>query len=377
MVDEIQAKSLLRKSKRVDSWFVSRYGMNLYRGCPHACAYCDGRAERYRVEGDFGRDVAIKTNAPEVLARELDPRRKRKPMKRGYVLLGGGVGDSYALPEREHRIARRCLEVLAGHPFPVHVLTKSPLVERDLDLLLGIDGEQRAIVSVSLSTVDDRVARRLEPGCAPPSERLAMLARVKEAGLATGVYLMPVLPGISDADDDLDRALARVVEAGADFVVFGGLTLKPGRQRDHYLDAVCALDAELAEHTEGLYGDDRWGHAVPDYYRDLERRFTRLALRHRVARRIPPRLFADLLDDNDRAVVLLEHMDYFQRAAGRDSFFGLAARSVAGLDRPLAEVSGELTTLKGVGEFTERLLLEILDTGHCRHYDRLSGGGAD
>lgn len=369
MVDEIQAKSLLRKSKRIDSWFVSRYGMNLYRGCPHACAYCDGRAERYHVEGDFGRDVAIKTNAPELLARELDPRRKRKPLKRAYIFFGGGVGDSYARPELEHGIARRCLEVIAGHPFPVHVLTKSPLVERDLDLLLRIDQGQRAIVSISLSTVDDRLARRLEPGCASPSERLSMLGRVKQAGLATGIYLMPVLPGLSDGDDDLDRALRAAAGAGVDFVVFGGLTLKPGRQMDHYLDAVCALDADLAEHTASLYSGDRWGHADPRYYAELDRRFARLARQHGIPQRIPPRLFADILDDNDRAVVLLEHMDYFQRSEGRDSFFGLAARSIARLDRPLGELRGDLCSLSGVGEFTARLLLEILDTGRCGHYD--------
>ncbi len=372
MVEEIDAKSLLRKSKRIDSWFVSRYGMNLYRGCPHACAYCDGRAERYHVEGDFGRDVAVKANAPELLARELDPRRKRKPFKRAYIFLGGGVGDSYAAPELEHRVARRCLEVIAGHPFPVHVLTKSPLVERDLDLLLRIDQGQRAIVSVSLSTVDDRIARRVEPGCAPPSARLAMLARVKQAGLATGIYLMPVLPGLSDDEGDLERALDAAEAAEVDFVIFGGLTLKPGRQMEHYLDVICALDADLAERTAALYPGDRWGHADPRYYADLDRRFDRLARRRGIARRIPPRLFADLLDDNDRAVVLLEHMDYFQRAGGRDSFYGLAARSIARLDRPLAELRDDLCSLSGVGEFTEGLLLEILDTGSCGYYDSLA-----
>jgi hypothetical protein len=255
------------------------------------------------------------------------------------------------------------------------VLTKSPLVERDLDLLLRIDRGQRAIVSVSLSTVDDRIARRLEPGCAPPSERLAMLARVKEAGLATGIFLMPVLPGISDGEGDLERALARSLEVGADFVIFGGLTLKPGRQMEHCLDTVCALDADLAEHTASLYSGDRWGHADPAYYRELESRFTRIARRHRIARRIPPRLFVDLLDDNDRAVVLLEHLDYFQRATGRDSFFGLAARSIASHDRPLAELRDDLRSLSGVGEFTEQLLHEILDTGSCAFYDTLARAG--
>lgn len=369
---QLTAKTLLRKHKRIDSWFVSRYGMNLYRGCPHACAYCDGRAERYHVEGDFDRDVAVKINAPELLARELDPRRKRKPMKRGYVFLGGGIGDAYGPPEREHRLARRSLEVLAGHPFPVHVLTKSPLVERDLDLLAEIDAGQRAIVSTSLSTVDDDLARVFEPGCAPPSERLAMLGRIKAAGLAAGVYLMPVLPLLSDSDDSLEQALVKACEVGADFVVFSGLTLKPGRQMEHYLGVLDAYQPGLVDETLALYPGQRWGGAAPGYYQDLERRFTRLAQRHRMARRIPPRLFIDLLDDNDRAVVLLEHLDYFQRAEGRKSFYGLAARSIAALDRPLTELRDDLQSLRGVGAVTQRLLLEILDTGTCRYYDTLA-----
>ena len=94
-VHEIQAKSVLIKRKHIDSWFVSLYGMNLYRGCQHNCAYCDGRAEGYYVEGEFGRDIWVKINAPEILRRELDPARRRKPLKGGYFFLGGGVGDSY------------------------------------------------------------------------------------------------------------------------------------------------------------------------------------------------------------------------------------------------------------------------------------------
>ena len=81
-IREIEAKSILRKHKKIDSWFISRYGMNLYRGCTHNCVYCDGRAEGYYVDGEFGEDVVVKTNAIEILRRELDPKRKRVPLKR-------------------------------------------------------------------------------------------------------------------------------------------------------------------------------------------------------------------------------------------------------------------------------------------------------
>ena len=94
-IREIEAKSILRKYKKIDSWFISRYGMNLYRGCTHNCIYCDGRAEGYYVDGEFGEDVTVKINAIEILRRELDPKRKRIPFKRSFVMIGGGVGDSY------------------------------------------------------------------------------------------------------------------------------------------------------------------------------------------------------------------------------------------------------------------------------------------
>ena len=93
-IKEIEAKSILRKYKKIESWFLTCYGMNLYRGCQHNCVYCDGRSEKYQVDGEFGEDVVVKINAIEVLRRELDPRRKRTPFKRGYVGVGGGVGDS-------------------------------------------------------------------------------------------------------------------------------------------------------------------------------------------------------------------------------------------------------------------------------------------
>jgi len=88
-IKEIEAKSILRKQRKIDSWFISRYGMNLYRGCSHNCLYCDGRSEGYYIDGKFGEDVAVKVNAIEILCRELEPKRKRIPLKRSYIMLGG------------------------------------------------------------------------------------------------------------------------------------------------------------------------------------------------------------------------------------------------------------------------------------------------
>ncbi|MBN1217024.1 MAG: radical SAM protein [Candidatus Lokiarchaeota archaeon] len=154
-ITEINAKSLLRKHKRIDSWFGARYGMNLYRGCSHNCIYCDGRDEKYYVEGEFGRDVAVKINAPELLKKELNPARKRVPFKKGYFIIGGGVSDSYQPIEIKYRITRQIIEIINAYNYPIHILTKSILVERDLDLFKENNKKNNTIISFSFSSVDN------------------------------------------------------------------------------------------------------------------------------------------------------------------------------------------------------------------------------
>lgn len=368
-IHEKPAKSLLRKHKRVDSWFLAAFGMNLYRGCAHDCAYCDGRSEGYYVEGEFGHDVVVKTNAAELLRREVDPRRKRKPFKKAYALIGGGVGDAWQPIEREYGLARAALEVLEEFEWPVHVLTKSCLVERDLDVIQRIHEKRGAMVSMSFSTVDDELAAVFEPGCSSPSERLATLARFREAGVPTGILLMPVLPLVSDGAAAIEASVRGAAEAGVDFVLFGGLTLKQGRQREHYLATLERHAPGVSKQYAQLYGTDRWGNMRGDRYGAIARRFETAAQRHGVARRIPPRLWADLLDEDDRVVIALEHLDYFLRAEGGDSPFGQVAQAVARLEEPLATWRDKLRQLRGVGPATERIILEFLDTGRSKDLD--------
>ncbi|GAI64688.1 unnamed protein product [marine sediment metagenome] len=174
-VREIEAKSVLRKYKKIDSWFLSRYGMNLYRGCTHNCIYCDGRAEGYYVDGEFGEDVTVKVNAIEILRREFDPKRKRTPFKQGFVMIGGGVGDSYQPIEKTYQLSRKVLELMGEYNFPIHILTKSTLIKRDIDILKKINRKSKTIVSLSFSSVDDKISAIFEPGVPLPSERLKTL----------------------------------------------------------------------------------------------------------------------------------------------------------------------------------------------------------
>jgi DNA repair photolyase len=370
-IKEVKARSILRKHKKIDSWFVSRYGMNLYRGCNHNCVYCDGRAEGYYVDGEFGKDVAVKVNAIEILKKELNPHRKRVPMKRSYIMLGGGVGDSYQPVEKKHMLTRQTLELLCDRNWPVHVLTKSTLVSRDLDILSTINQHTRAIISFSFSSIDDRISSIFEPGVPPPAQRLETIALLKQHGFACGIFLLPVIPYITDSPELIEEVVKKAKAVHVDFIVFGGMTLKQGRQKDYFMRVLNAHFPELADEYEKLYTLNKWGSASPDYYRRISTIFANIAQHYRMPMRMPLSLFSDILDENDRVVVILEQIDYLLRMKGARSPYGYAAYSISQIKKPLRSLQYELTSFKGVGKATASIVKEILKTGTCELYERL------
>ncbi len=371
IAQEIKAKSILLKHGKVDSWFVSRYGMNLYRGCTHSCAYCDGRSERYRVEGTFGENVAVKTNAVEILRRELKPVGRHAKLKPSFIILGGGVGDSYQPLEEQYQLTRRVLQLLCEYRWPVHILTKSTLVERDIDIIKRINQQNRAIVSFSFSSVNDAVSAVFEPHVPPPSERLKTLAAFKKAGVACGMFLLPVIPFITDTPEMITDALRRAREVGVDFVIFGGMTLKVGRQMDHFYRVLSELHPELVAKYQQIYKGHEWGQATDEYYDPLNLVFNQAAKACQLRRRMPPELYRDVLWENDLVVVMLEQMDYFLRLEGKRSSFGYAAYAVSKLNVPLSAMKSRLREISGVGEKTEQIILEILETKRSAYYDSL------
>jgi DNA repair photolyase len=374
VIRETVAKSLLTRQKRIDSWFVAPFGMNLYRGCTHGCVYCDGRAERYYVDGEFGHDVTVKVNALDLLRRELDPSRRRKPLARGYVFLGGGVGDSYQPAEEIYRLARGALEILLEHGRPVHVLTKSTRVLEDADLIRRIHERSAAVVSVSLSSVDEALSAMVEPGVPSPLERLEVLRRFKELGVPCGVYLMPILPGLSDSPEQLEAVLGAVNETGVDFLCFGGLTLREGRQKGFYLESLGRWAPEQVRITETLYPPNPWGQPKESYAGELSRRFYAVSRRYPVPLRLPPELYWSLLNENDRLMVALEHIEYLLKIRGRRSAYGRAARTVGTLEEPISEVRKqipEMQRLQGVDHAAAQVITEMLDTGRSQLYETL------
>jgi len=241
------ARSMINKFRHVDDWFWASYTVNPYRGCAHGCIYCDARANQYGLSGSFEDKVFVKENAIEVLERQL-PRLERK------VVATGGVCDSYQPIEQSRLLTRQVVEALGRSGFPVEVLTKSDLVLRDLELYQEIDRQSWACVFFTITTFDEEIVARIEPGAAPPQRRLEALRRVAEAGLTTGVAMMPLLPGITDSDDNIKEVVSRVRDAGGQFVLGGGLTLKEEAQRERYTSFLELQYPQLLPLYRQLYG---------------------------------------------------------------------------------------------------------------------------
>jgi len=374
---EIRAKSILRKHKKIDSWFLTRYGMNLYRGCQHDCKYCDGRSEKYQVEAEFDQEVAVKINAIEILERELDPQRKRKPLFPGFVMLGGGVGDSYQPLEKRYKLSRKTLALLQRFNHPVHILTKSTLVERDLDIIKQINHQNKAVVSFSFSSMDDQISSTFEPGVAPPSQRLKTIHYFKKNGIPCGIYLMPVIPFITDNDEQLTRAFREAESVDANFLIFGGMTLKEGRQKDFYLKILKHHYPDLLPKYQQIYQPNKWGEAKKSYYEDIHNRFYEISLKFKIPVRIPPSIYQNRITSNDRVIVILEHLDYLYKMAGKPSSYGYAAYAISQLKEPVNERRDSLKQIKGIGVVTEKIIREILKTKRSSLYESILNSYTD
>ncbi len=371
LVKKVKAKSILRKGKKVDSWFLINYGMNLYRGCSHNCVYCDGRSEGYYVDGEFGEEVTVKINAIDVLMRELDPTRKRVPLKHYFVGLVGGVGDSYQPLEKKYKLTRQALNLFCERKFPVHILTKSTLIERDIDIIKKINEQTRAIVSFSFSSANDEISSIFEPGVPSPRERLKTLSKFKKEGIACGMYLIPVIPFITDTPDVMEETIKKAKETDLDFIVFAGMTLKEGRQKEYFMKTLEEKFPGLIPHYENIYLKNKWGEPTKEYQKSIHQIFNLLSKKYKIARRMPANLYNDILEENDLVTVMLEQLDYLVKLEEKPSPYGYAAYSISKLKEPLSGMKGSLHSIKGVGKVTESIIKEILKTGSSGYYEKL------
>jgi DNA repair photolyase len=224
MATPIKAKTIVAAVKQ-DSWFGLKYNMNLYRGCQHGCIYCDSRSSCYGIE-NF-EEIQYKENALELLKKELKGKRVKG------TIGTGSMHDPYMPIEKELQLTRSALEIIKRHQFPVHVLTKSTLVLRDIDLLKEIS-KVYAAISITITTADDKLASIIEPYAPKPSERFAAIKELSDHGLYTGILLMPILPFINDNEENIRDIVYKAKEAGARYILpWMGVTLRD-RQKAYF-----------------------------------------------------------------------------------------------------------------------------------------------
>lgn len=232
LVNEITVKTILNNSKKRDDWFLGRYTLNPYAGCSMACIYCYTRGSKYG--GDHGSVVSAKSNAVPVLKKQLKNCIRRN--ERDIILLGSAA-DPYPTDEQDLNLTREILGIIKRYKFPTHILTKSNLILRDMDIIKGIRDaaivpndlvgklDNGVIVSFSFSTLDEEIAGIIEPGAPSPMERLETMREFSDAGFKTGIINMPILPFLSDSNEAIQSMVKTAKNYGAHYVLHSGLTL--------------------------------------------------------------------------------------------------------------------------------------------------------
>ena len=228
-----------------------KWSLNPYTGCAHQCTFCFVRAFEKRADRPsddrYGASIRVKTNIVEILRREL----ARKSWQHENVVIGTAT-DPYQPAEGRFRLTRRSIEALAAAHNPLSIITRGPLIVRDVDVL--VDAARRASVSVTFSvpTLDHDIWRCTEPGTAPPRQRLRALTTLVDAGIEVSVGMAPILPGISDRPELLEDVVKAARDAGATAIWTNVLYLKPGT-REHFLEKLARDWPELVPRYERLY----------------------------------------------------------------------------------------------------------------------------
>ena len=261
------------------------WSLNPYMGCVHRCTFCYVRSFERRADRPsddrYGRSIRVKVNVAEVLRSEL----ARRSWRREPVAIGAAT-DPYQPAEGRYRLTRACIVELARAATPLSVITRGPLVVRDVDVLQEAAARAGASVAFSVPTLDERVWRATEPGTAPPRQRLRALTALADAGLDVSVALAPLLPGLSDRPEQLAEVIAAARAAGARGIWSKHVYLQPGT-REHFLAALAREWPEELPRFERLYAGRAYlAQSETEPTRELVRR---LAAEHGVGARPRPR----------------------------------------------------------------------------------------
>ncbi|MFC7343720.1 Rv2578c family radical SAM protein [Saccharopolyspora griseoalba] len=303
---EVQAKSIINRvpgEARVPfGWTV-----NPYRGCGHACRYCFARRTHTYLDLDSGHDfdskIVVKVNAGTLLRKEL-----ASPKWSGDAIAMGTNTDPYQRAEGRYRLMREIIGALGERANPFSILTKGTLILRDLDLITRAARQAPVSVAVSIGSVDERSWREVEPGAPAPLRRLDVVRRFADAGIGCSVLMAPILPGLGDSEEQIDRTVAAIAEAGAANITPLLLHLRSGA-REWYFEWLRARRPDLLPLHQRLYRNGAY--APKSYQREVVALVERAKRRHGLARPVsesfrqhhPPQSDADR--DQQRQLALL------------------------------------------------------------------------
>ena len=280
MISYKEVKSILNKHKKRDSWFLDDYSINPYEGCGFNCTYCYVHGSKYGE--NLAEKIVIKKDAAAILDKQLANRAKKNEF--GFIAVGSAT-DAYMQVEEEIELTKELLQVILKHRFPVFISTKSELIQRDFELLKQIDANailpddlQRnpgrgVIISFSFCTLDENLAKQIEPGAPVPQKRLETLKHCSDNGFLCGVNAMPLLPYISDIDEEIEKIVVAAKQYGANYILIAGLTLFGNEERDSkqlYYRFLKSHYPHLMEIYEKMYGS---GHYLSwQYQQELKKR---------------------------------------------------------------------------------------------------------
>jgi DNA repair photolyase len=258
-----------------------KWSLNPYMGCYHRCTFCYVRAFERRADRPsderYGASIRVKVNIAEVLRREL----ARASWQREHVAVGAAT-DPYQPAEGRYRLTRSCISAFAEAASPFSIITRGPMIVRDLDVLVAAARRADVSVTFSVPTLDEEIWRKTEPSTAPPLQRLRALRTLVDAGVKVGVGLAPILPGLSDRPELLADVVRAAREAGATAVWANLLFLRPGT-REHFLEHLARDWPELLPEYERLYA--RNAYLGAEHLKPVKERVAELAREHGIADR--------------------------------------------------------------------------------------------
>lgn len=266
----VQARSILNRVR--SGGMPLNWTINPYRGCRHACVYCFARPTHtyygLNAGADFHSKIFVKINAPQLLRTELS-----RPGWKGETICLGSVTDPYQPAERRYHLSRQIIEILAGAANPLEIITKSHLILNDLDVLTELNrrtgNRGKVAVNMSLITLDEAKARLIDPGAPAPRKRIETLAKLSAAGIKTRMFIMPVLPGITDQPEELEELVRVAAEAGVTSVAADPLRIARGLE-DYFYSFVERHFPEALPRYARLYANRRRT-TVDSRYRDALR----------------------------------------------------------------------------------------------------------